>query len=188
MLKFSWQVAHRSGWSAASKRFGSSSAFRSNIPPSAPRVVQPSTWEAIIPRFLKRPDARLKRRAKKEWNPATFYIVIYLLIGSNAINLIALRNSLATFSRKADAEIAKLREVLKRVQEGEDVDVESVLGTGDEEREKEWQKIIDEFENDPSIANASEEKTAEPEQEKPESGRSENGTPEGKPSRKAAFY
>ena len=74
-----------------------------------------------------------------QWNPATFFIVIFLLIGSNAINLIALRNDFTAFSRRTDAKISLLREVIQRVQEGEDVDVEGLLGTGDPEKEKEWE-------------------------------------------------
>ena len=61
-----------------------------------------------------------------------------MLIGSNAINRIALRNDSTNFIRKADAQIAVLKEALERVHRGEDVDVESLLGTGDEEKEQEW--------------------------------------------------
>lgn len=40
--------------------------------------------------------------------------------------------------RKAEAKIGLLREVVERVQRGEEVDVEGVLGTGEEGREGEW--------------------------------------------------
>lgn len=49
-----------------------------------------------------------------------------------------LKREMANYSRKADAKIALLREVIGRVQKGEDVDVERLLGTGDEKEEKEW--------------------------------------------------
>ncbi|TKA74966.1 hypothetical protein B0A49_03880 [Cryomyces minteri] len=52
----------------------------------------------------------------------------------------ALRNEFLNFSRKADAKIALLKEVIERVQKGEDVDVEGLLGTGDKEKEKEWEE------------------------------------------------
>ena len=109
---------------------------------SIPRVTHPSIWNSIVPKFLRKSE-RSKNSAKsqnkkKEWNPATFYIIIYMLIGSNAINLIALRNDSTNFIRKADAQIAVLKEALERVHRGEDVDVESLLGTGDEEKEQEW--------------------------------------------------
>lgn len=63
-----------------------------------------------------------------------------LLIGSQAINTISLRHETAAFSRKADAKIALLREVIERVQKGEQVDVEGLLGTGNKEKEEEWEQ------------------------------------------------
>lgn len=76
----------------------------------------------------------------KQWNPATFYIVMFLLIGSNAMQMIALRNEFTAFTRRADAKIALLKEVIGRVQKGEEVDVKGLLGTGDPEKEKEWEQ------------------------------------------------
>lgn len=52
--------------------------------------------------------------------------------------MLTLRNEYSTFSRKADQKIALLKEVLDKVQRGEQVDVEKVLGTGDEKQEQEW--------------------------------------------------
>ena len=52
--------------------------------------------------------------------------------------MLVLRNEYSTFSRKADAKIRLLKDVLDRLQRGENVDVEKVLGTGDEEQEQEW--------------------------------------------------
>lgn len=80
-----------------------------------------------------------KIQRSKDWNPATFFICIFLLIGSNGIQMLTLRNEYSSFSRKADQKIALLKEVLEKVQKGEQVDVEKVLGTGDEEQEREWE-------------------------------------------------
>lgn len=63
-----------------------------------------------------------------------------LLIGSNAMQMIALQSEFTTFSRRADAKIGLLKEVIGRVQKGEDVDVKGLLGTGDPEQEKEWEQ------------------------------------------------
>lgn len=52
--------------------------------------------------------------------------------------MLTLRNEFSSFNRKADAKIALLKDVLDRIQRGEQVDVEKVLGTGDEEQEQEW--------------------------------------------------
>ena len=51
--------------------------------------------------------------------------------------MIALRHDVLNFSRKAEAKIGLLREVIERVQRGEDIDVEGLLGTGNEEKERE---------------------------------------------------
>lgn len=52
--------------------------------------------------------------------------------------MITLKNDFANFSRKSDARINLLKEIIDRVQKGENVDVEGLLGTGDAEREQEW--------------------------------------------------
>lgn len=54
--------------------------------------------------------------------------------------MISLRNDFRSFSRKSEAKISLLKEVIERVQSGEDVDVEGLLGTGDEEKEREWEE------------------------------------------------
>lgn len=54
--------------------------------------------------------------------------------------MIALRNDFVTFSRKAEAKIGLLRDVIDRVHRGEDVDVEGLLGTGNPEQEREWEE------------------------------------------------
>ncbi|KAL8870451.1 MAG: hypothetical protein Q9174_003513 [Haloplaca sp. 1 TL-2023] len=63
----------------------------------------------------------------------------------------ALRNEFAAFSRRADAKIGLLKEVIERVQRGEEVDVKGLLGTGDPEKEKEWEQgsvVIQELEEE----------------------------------------
>ena len=108
-----------------------------------PRVTSPSVWNSIVPKFIRERDRKkglgLWNRSG-EWNPATFYIIVFLIIGSNAIQMIALRNSATNFSRKADARIAQLKEALERIHRGDDVDVKALLGTGDETAEREWEE------------------------------------------------
>jgi len=92
----------------------------------------------MIPRFIRH---RKPRETKsKEWNPATFYIIIFTLIGSQAIRMLTLKNDYAAYRRTTDAKIELLKEVIERVKSGEKVDVEKLLGTGDEAREKEWEE------------------------------------------------
>jgi len=110
---------------------------------SVQSVTQPSFWASLVPKPLRRtssPSNKVKKPKSKEWNPATFYIVTFLLIGSMSIQMIALRNSFATFNRRADAKIDLLREIIERVQKGEEVDIEGLLGTGDPNKEKEWEE------------------------------------------------
>lgn len=83
-----------------------------------------------------------KQQAVKRWNPATYFILIFMLIGSFGIHFINLRQSYALESRRAENRIAMLQEVLRRVQAGEDVDVEKMLGTGDPLAEQEWEEGI----------------------------------------------
>ncbi|RDL40625.1 uncharacterized protein BP5553_00604 [Venustampulla echinocandica] len=96
----------------------------------SPNVAQHSFWLGLIPKPLRRssPSTSLKKKIKsKEWNPATFFIIIFLFIGSMSIQMIALRNEFAAFSRRADAKISLLNEIIERIKNGEDVDVEGLL-------------------------------------------------------------
>ena len=102
---------------------------------SLPRIVQPSFWASLIPTPLK---TRSERPRRKEWNPATPYIILGLLVGSQAIQILWLKQERAHNLRKAEAKIGVLKEVIERVQRGEDVSVEAVLGTGNEADEREW--------------------------------------------------
>jgi hypothetical protein len=115
-------------------------------------VAQPSFWKSLVPTFLRNtPETRTSPlpshhyAAQKTYNPATFFIFIFLFIGSQAIQMIALRSEYRTFSRRAEAKMGLLREVIRRVQDGEDVDVEGLLGTGDEREEKEWEEVLKEI-------------------------------------------
>ena len=51
------------------------------------------------------------------------------------------------FSRKTDAKLALLREVVHKVKNGEDVDVKKALGTGDPQQEAEWEEVMKELES-----------------------------------------
>ena len=57
-----------------------------------------------------------------------------------SIQMIALKNAHEAFERRASAKIGLLREVIERIQKGEKVDVEGLLGTGDAKREREWEE------------------------------------------------
>ncbi|KAL6715588.1 hypothetical protein ACLMJK_006549 [Lecanora helva] len=62
--------------------------------------------------------------------------------------MLTLRKEYSSFNRKVDQKLALLREVLDKVQRGEEVDVEKVLGTGDEVQEQEWKDVIKNIEEE----------------------------------------
>jgi len=95
----------------------------------------------MLPKFLRRAEPKTPQEVKsKEWNPATFYIIIFMLIGSQSIRMIALRQEFTNFSQKSEAKLEVLREVIEKLQRGEEVDVERLLGTGDAAKEREWEE------------------------------------------------
>ncbi|KJR85843.1 uncharacterized protein SPSK_09808 [Sporothrix schenckii 1099-18] len=138
---------------------------------SLPTVAQSSFWKQLVPKPLRRgkdgtlpvANAVSNARNAKEWNPATFYIFLFLFIGSMSIQMIALKKDFDTFMRQSDVKIGLLRDVIERIQKGEKVDVESALGTGDPAKEAEWDSVLKEIESDEVTRNfrRQEKKTAE---------------------------
>ena len=61
------------------------------------------------------------------------------------------KNDFKTYSRKADLKIQQLREVVGKLQRGEAVDVEKILGTGDETQEREWEEALQELQKEDRI-------------------------------------
>lgn len=135
--RFRWPSQPPSNSSTPTSRpYGTASAS------SLPLVAQPSFWQSVIPKFLRKSQSTPsleKLQRSKEWNPATYFIIMSLVIGSNAIQMIALKNEIRNFSRKADVRIELLQDIIERIGKGEDVNVEEILGTGDEDREREWE-------------------------------------------------
>lgn len=115
---------------------------------STPTILRPSFWASMIPKPLK---DRSSAPRSREWNPATPFIVLALLVGSQAIQILWLKQERAHTQRKAEAKIGLLREVIERVQNGEDVDVEKVLGTGDETAEREWHEVLKEVKEEEAL-------------------------------------
>ncbi|KAF2210947.1 hypothetical protein CERZMDRAFT_99117 [Cercospora zeae-maydis SCOH1-5] len=119
-----------------------------------PTVASPSFWTSLIPRFLRKPTteaeaaARATRRdaAAAEKRIGLTFLLLGILVGSNAINIIGLKREMLNFTRQTDAKLELLREIVERVKRGEDVKVEEALGTGDQEQEKEWEEVIQELE------------------------------------------
>jgi hypothetical protein len=106
-----------------------------------PRIAQPSFWALLIPRFFRwshngiSKSERLRRFLE---NPSTPVLSLALLVGSQAIHTIKLKNEMTETERKAEAKISLLKRVIERIQSGEDVNVEKELGTGNPVAEEEW--------------------------------------------------
>jgi hypothetical protein len=64
------------------------------------------------------------------------------------MHLLKLKRETIHMSHDAEAKIVLLREVIRRVQDGEAVDVKKELGTGDPVKEKEWEDVLRELEDD----------------------------------------
>ncbi|KAF4342100.1 hypothetical protein FBEOM_3962 [Fusarium beomiforme] len=120
-------------------------------------IVDRSFWQTLIPKPLRKENRQLRKKSK-EWNPATFFIVIFLLIGSMSIQMITLRNSFDRYMRQSEARIASLREVVEKIQRGEPVDVETALGTGDPGKEADWEEMLKVIERDEAIRKSKREK------------------------------
>ncbi|KAI9670967.1 MAG: hypothetical protein M1831_005052 [Alyxoria varia] len=79
-------------------------------------------------------------KESKQRIPLLFFVIMGLLVGSASLQLLRQRDEFVAFTKETDEKLALLREVVKRIQNGENVDVEKVLGTGDPTREKEWEQ------------------------------------------------
>lgn len=75
-----------------------------------------------------------------ERHPSVFYILMFILIGSQAIHLLQLRTSHENFLRSTNSKIRQLSEVIDKLKNGEDVDVRKTLGTGNKASEDEWEE------------------------------------------------
>lgn len=57
-----------------------------------------------------------------------------------SIQMIALRNSTERYTRQSAVRLGLLKEIVEKIQNGEDVDVEKLLGTGDPQKEMDWEE------------------------------------------------
>lgn len=107
-----------------------------STPPAS--VVDAGFWKSLVPKPLRKENPKDAGPRSKEWNPATYFIVMFLFIGSMSIQMIALRKQAERYERQSAIRIGLLRQVVERIRSGEEVDVEKVLGTGDAQREADW--------------------------------------------------
>ncbi|KAI5285044.1 hypothetical protein KEM54_000876 [Ascosphaera aggregata] len=125
-----------------------------------PRILDPSTYRAIIPKGWRTENASAEH-ARPTRNPALFYVIIFLLIGSQAIHLLVLKKERESLERSSDARIRVLKDVIGKLQRGEDVDVKKMLGTGDEKQERSWEDVVREIEEEEEMWRRREARDAE---------------------------
>lgn len=135
-------------------------------------IVDRGFWRSLVPKPLRKENRQALKSYGKRWNPATFFIVIFLLIGSMSIQMITLRNSFDRYMRVSQVRIGLLREVVERIQNGEEVDVEKLLGTGEPEKEADWEAVLRDFEKEERKAPKKEKEASSP----PEQTESANST------------
>jgi hypothetical protein len=121
--------------------------YTRHVSTNLPRIAQPSFWTSLIPKAFRHdphaPKPSSLPQRKSFWraflsNPVTPVLFLALLVGSQAINTLTLKNEILAYTRQTEGKLALLREVIQRVQRGEEVDVEGVLGTGKVDEEGEW--------------------------------------------------
>lgn len=77
------------------------------------------------------------------------------------MRILQVKNDHKTHMRKADVQIEKLREVVRKLQAGEEVDVEKALGTGVPEEEAAWEEALKEIEKEERVWNENKRKKRE---------------------------
>ncbi|KAK0277756.1 hypothetical protein LTR35_009592 [Friedmanniomyces endolithicus] len=142
---------------------------------SLPRIATPSFWASLVPKPWRRKAANdsdgadaiettstAPAKKSRPWSPYTTILILALLVGSNAIQLISIRNDTLAFSRKTEAKLSLLREVLQKVKRGEidDAEVKRALGTGIAEVEREWEEVVKEIEETDVLLEAEKRKKA----------------------------
>ncbi|KAK7428966.1 hypothetical protein QQZ08_004583 [Neonectria magnoliae] len=125
-------------------------------------VVNSSFWRSLVPKPLRKENRQFRAKKLRQWNPATFFIAIFLLIGSMSIQMITLRNSFERYMRQSDIRIHTLKEVVEKIQKGETVDVEKALGTGDAKKEEDWEELLQAIERDESTRKAQKQEKPKP--------------------------
>ncbi|KAG6030405.1 hypothetical protein E4U19_005043 [Claviceps sp. Clav32 group G5] len=107
-------------------------------------VADPAFWKSLIPKpFRKENRKHGNGKKSKEWNPATFFINMFILIGSMPIQMIALRKQSKEYDRQSSLKIARLHETLRRLRNGEEADGDEILGGVDEaQKDLDWAELL----------------------------------------------
>ncbi|KAK6503537.1 hypothetical protein TWF481_008551 [Arthrobotrys musiformis] len=121
-----------------------------------PRVFSPTWWSQHLPQGLFKSTVKSsKETVKRKWDPAWGYIVLALFVGSQSLNIMALRQESQVFIRRSDARIETLREIIENIQKGkwaaDGEEVQRALRLGKPERDdRQWEEVMKEIEEEDS--------------------------------------
>ncbi|KAK6520685.1 hypothetical protein TWF506_000934 [Arthrobotrys conoides] len=121
-----------------------------------PRVFSPTWWSQHLPQGLFKSTVKSsKETVKRKWDPAWGYILLALFVGSQSLNIMALRQESQVFIRRSDARIETLREIIENIQQGkwapDGEEVERALRLGKPERDdRQWEEVMKEIEEEDS--------------------------------------
>lgn len=89
-------------------------------------------------RYMTTRTKKESKLIKQYRNSNIMFIVLLTILGSQAIHVLSIKQEFNEFETQIDAKISLLRDIIDRIQRGEDVDVSKELGTGVNKQEKEW--------------------------------------------------
>ncbi|KAG4304604.1 hypothetical protein PORY_001997 [Pneumocystis oryctolagi] len=100
-------------------------------------------WDGRNKWLSTRADMKKEPKRIKRLNDSNIvFIVLLTVLGSQAIHVLSIKQEFKEFEEQIDAKISLLRNVIDRIQRGEEVDVPRELGTGVVEKEKEWSDVM----------------------------------------------
>ncbi|KAF3903761.1 hypothetical protein ABW20_dc0102634 [Dactylellina cionopaga] len=118
-----------------------------------PRVLSPSWWSQNLPKSLFKPAKASATVVQRKWNPAWGFILLALFVGSQSLNIIALRGESTVFIRRSDARIKTLQEIIQNIQDGkwepDGEEVKKALRLGKDARDdRRWDEVMQEIEEE----------------------------------------
>lgn len=81
----------------------------------------------------------------------TFQFILWASFGSAAIHLLNIKQKYEEKDRRLSTKIAVLKDIIRRVGEGEEVDVVRELRVGKTEEEREWEEVMNSFRQEAGI-------------------------------------
>lgn len=81
----------------------------------------------------------------------TFQFILWASFGSAAIHLLNIKQTYAEKDRRLSTKIAVLKDIIRRVGEGEQVDIARELKVGKTEEEREWEEVMNSFRQEAGI-------------------------------------